>query len=227
MLLKAASIPNTFYRLRSQAILAVLYKTGKRRGELAILKREAVAIEGDTLQITFTLEKKKRHFKLCPNCLTKDKPTKNSATGSFCKKCGVNLTEVKVSANSLSTDSLKTFSVDYLVKHILDYKAFLDNLEKKPTYFFPASKDVFGTVIILQDVGVKGRQIYNIVHSLNSKIWVHLFRDSVAGKIVKADNSLNGMFKVLNRLDLENLETARHYVKRYVGDIIETEATSD
>jgi hypothetical protein len=43
----------------------------------------------------------------------------------------------------------------------------------------------------------------------------------VGAEIVKADPTLVGMFKVLTRLDLENLETARRYVKRYVGDVIE------
>ena len=224
-MLKARLIPNTFYRLRSQAIVAVFSKTGKRRGELAKLKRENVTIEGDKLVIDFTLEKKKRHFKLCPKCLTKDRPTRNSATAQFCKKCGLSLAEVETSVNSLQTSSIKRlFLDDPLVKKVTEYLDFLDGLNKKVVYLYPASRAINGTVVILQDVGLKGRQLYNLIHALNSKVWPHLFRETVGGKIVLAENSLAGLFKVMSRLDLENLETAQHYVKRWAGDIIERES---
>ena len=52
-------------------------------------------------------------------------------------------------------------------------------------------------------------------------MWPHLFRETVGGKIVINENNLSGLFKVMSRLDLENLETAQHYVKRWAGDIIE------
>jgi integrase len=222
MLSRAGEIKNGFYRLRSLAILCILKRTGKRRGELASLKRENVTVEGDKLQIRFTLEKKKRHFKLCSNCQTEDKPTKNPATSLFCKKCGINIEANPIQTTSLETESLKSiYLADPLAKHITNLQSFLESLDRKTEYFFPASRDVFGAVVILQDAGVKGRQIYNLVHALNSELWPHLFRDTVGAEIVRADSSLFGLFKVLTRLDLENLETARRYVKRYVGEVIE------
>jgi integrase len=222
MLDRAGEIKNEFYRLRSLAILCILKRTGKRRGELASLKRENVTVEGDKLQIRFTLEKKKRHFKLCSNCQTKDKSTKNTATSLFCKKCGINIEANSIQTSSLETESLKSiYLADPLAKHITNLQGFLESLDQKTEYFFPASHNVFGAVIILQDAGVKGRQIYNLIHALNSELWPHLFRETVGAEIVKADPTLVGMFKVLTRLDLENLETARRYVKRYVGDVIE------
>ena len=191
MLDRAVEIKNEFYRLRSLAILCILKRTGKRRGELASLKRENVKIEGDKLQIRFTLEKKKRHFKLCSNCQTKDKPTKNTATSVFCKKCGINIEANPILTNSLETESLKSIYLsDPLAKPITDYMKFLESLAQKTEYFFPASHDVFGTVIILEDVGIKGRQIYNLVHALNSDLWPHLFRDTVGAEIVRAHANL-------------------------------------
>lgn len=223
MLDRAGEIKNEFYRLRSLAILCILKRTGKRRGELASLKRENVKIEGDKLQICFTLEKKKRHFKLCSSCQTENKPTKNTASSRFCKKCGISIEANPILTNSLETDSLKSIYLsDPLAKHLIDYMRFLGRQEPKPDFFFPASRDVFGnTVVILQNEGIKGRQIYNLVRALDSKLWPHLFRETVGAEIVKADPTLVGMFKVLTRLDLENLETAGRYVKRYMGDVIE------
>lgn len=226
MLTRAESIKGEFYRLRSLAILSILKRTGKRRGELASLKRENVTIEGDKLLFRFTLEKKKRHFKQCSNCETQDRPTKNPATSHFCKKCGISIEANPIKANRLETESLKSmFLTDPLAQHIVNYMKFLDSLKHKIEFFFPATRDVFGTISIRLNKGIKGRQIYNLVHSLNSELWPHLFRETVGAEIVKADPTLIGMFKVLNRLDLENLETARRYVKRFVGDLIEAEPT--
>jgi integrase len=218
MLSRAEKIKNPFYRLRSIAILCVLKRTGKRRGELARLKKDNVTIESDKLQIRFTLEKKIRHFKVCHNC-----SEKNSAKALFCKKCGTNIEPDQVQTNRLETESLKSlFLSDPLAHHITDYLKFLESQKPTPLFFFPASRDIFGNaVVILQDEGIKGRQIYNLIHALNSELWPHLFRDTMGAEIVRADSSLYGLFRVMRRLDLENLETSTRYVRRFIGEVIE------
>ena len=161
MMLKAGLQPNVFYRLRSQALIAIFSKTGKRRGELAKLKRNYLTISEDNTQllIDFTLEKKKRHFKLCSNCLTRDKPTRNSATALFCKKCGVNLSETIVSVNSLSVNSIKSLYLDDpLVIHITEYLNFLDSLKHKDIWLFPASPFING-MSCTPRCRAKGRQL--------------------------------------------------------------------
>lgn len=224
MMIKAELLPLDFYRLRTQAIIAIFSKTGKRRGELKKLKREDLTFNEDHTQllINFTLEKKKRHFKLCPQCYTRDKPTHNSATALFCKKCGFSLAETKVTENKLAVNSIKALYLDDpLVKPIIEYLNFLDNLRCKSVWLFPASRVINGNLVILPEKGLQDRQLYNIVVANNAAIWPHLFRETVGGRIVRSDNSLAGLFKVMARLDLENLETAQHYVKRWAGDVIE------
>jgi len=225
MIGKAETIKERFYRLRSLALISLLKRVGKRRGEIPKLLRKDVTNETVNMEpvysFRFTLEKKIRHFKLCQNCLTKGKPTRNSSTANFCKKCGVSIELNPILSTHKQAYSLKNIKLsDPLAHYITEYLEFLDGLNPIPLFLFPATKNIFGTMIILENEGLKGRQIYNLIHALNPNAWTHLFRDSVGGSLAKADNSLTGLFTIMNRLDLENLETARCYVKRFAGETI-------
>lgn len=57
---RAEQIKNEFFKLRSLALLSLLRLTGKRRGEIATLKLDNLKVESNFLNITFTLEKKRR-----------------------------------------------------------------------------------------------------------------------------------------------------------------------
>jgi integrase len=60
ILRKAEAIEDKFFRLRVLAVLCVLRLTGKRRGEIAKLEVNDFKIENNFLNITFTLEKKRK-----------------------------------------------------------------------------------------------------------------------------------------------------------------------
>jgi integrase len=60
MLCEAKQIPETFYRLRTLALLCILRLTGKRRSEIALLEISDLKILDLYLQITFTLSKKRK-----------------------------------------------------------------------------------------------------------------------------------------------------------------------
>lgn len=57
---KARKIENKFFRLRTLALLCVLRLTGKRRGEVASVKLIETKTENSFLNLTFTLEKKRK-----------------------------------------------------------------------------------------------------------------------------------------------------------------------
>lgn len=60
MLREAEALPETFYRLRTLALLCILRLTGKRRSEVARLELSDFKIEKGFLHVTFTLSKKRR-----------------------------------------------------------------------------------------------------------------------------------------------------------------------
>lgn len=111
---------------------------------------------------------------------------------------------------------------DSLTKHILKYLSYLRSIPNPPKYFLPRTCQniLFNLFLIDKDHHIKGRQVFNIVRKLTDKVWPHLFRETVASDIIKKDPTLIGIFKVMQRLDLESYETGFHYLRRFAGDII-------
>jgi len=171
------------------------------------------------LTVTFTLEKKKRKHKKCPNC-----NTKNSSTASFCKNCGSDVSRIPVAFTSKQAKALKAFSLmDPLTQNILKYLDFLHSLNPVPKFWLPSGKNVFGNYIIIPNQHLSDREVFNIVRDSSETIWPHLFRETVASDIVKQDNSIIAAFKVQKRLDLEDMRTGFNYLQRFAKDIIERE----
>jgi len=112
---------------------------------------------------------------------------------------------------------------DPLTRNILTYLEYLNKLEPKPKFWLPRAKSVFGTIIVLTDSHISGRQVFNIVRGLSETIWPHLFRETVASDVIKQDNSIIAAFKVQRRLDLADFRTGFNYLKRFAVDVIERE----
>ena len=119
----------------------------------------------------------------------------------------------------LSTKSIPLS--DPLAKRVLQYLEYLKQIKAK--FFLPQAKSVFGSIVVNPEQHISGRQVFNIVRSCSETIWCHLFRETVASDIVKADNSIIAAFKVQRRLDLEDYRTGFRYVKRFAEDVIERE----
>lgn len=129
--------------------------------------------------------------------------------------------EKKRKGHILQKLSTKSISLTHpLVKPILQYLEYLNNLNPKPKYFLPQAKPVFSYIVINPDKHISGRQVFNIVRSCSETIWPHLFRETVASDIIREDDSIISAFKVQRRLDLEDFRTGFRYLKRFATDII-------
>jgi len=129
--------------------------------------------------------------------------------------------EKKRKGHVLQKLSTKSVSLTHpLVKPILEYLEYLNNMKPKPKYFLPQAKPVFGYIVINPDKHISGRQVFNVVRNCSESIWCHLFRETVASDIIKEDDSIISAFKVQRRLDLEDFRTGFRYLKRFATDII-------
>lgn len=63
MLKKASELKGKYFRLRAKALISI-FRTGKRRAEVATLEVSDLEIKGDFLYITFTVVKKRRKKEL-------------------------------------------------------------------------------------------------------------------------------------------------------------------
>jgi len=214
---QAGLIKDKFLQMRSVALLCLLRLTGKRRGEIATVRLDDVKIENHLLSVTFSLEKKKRHFKRCPAC-----NEKNTSRAMFCKECGVSLETVEPQSTHKDTRATKDIPLnDPLTQPIVKYIELLKERPTIPKFLFPSTKSVFGqSYVILSDEHLKGRQVFNLIRNLSSEIWVHLFRETVGADIIKKDASIVGAFRVQRRLDLEDMKTGLRYLARYANDVI-------
>jgi len=133
--------------------------------------------------------------------------------------------EKKRKGNILQKQSIKQVPLtDSLTTYITTYLEHLNQLDPKPAFFFPRIKSVFGVAeVIMPTEHISGRQVFNIVRSLSSEVWPHLFRETVGSDVIKQDSSIIGAFKVMRRLDLEDYRTGFNYLKRYAGDVIRRE----
>jgi hypothetical protein len=216
---QANCIKNEYFRLRALAVLSLLRLSGKRRTEISWIPLENFKIENDLLNVTFALEKKKRKHKKCPGC-----GTKNPVASSFCKNCGLGISQLPIAFTSKQAKSLKAFPLsDPLTQNVLRYYEYLRTLNPVPKFWLPSGKCVFGNYFIIPDKHLSDREVFNIVRDASETIWPHLFRETVASDIVKQDNSIIAAFKVQKRLDLEDMRTGFSYLQRFAKDVIKRE----
>jgi len=218
---KANTIEDEYFRLRALAVLSLLRLSGKRRTEIAWVPLENFKAENDLLEVIFTLEKKKRKHKKCPNC-----STKNPSIASFCKKCGLQISEISVTFTSKQAKSIKAFPLsDPLTQNLLKYLDYLTSLNLHPKFWLPSGKSVFGNYCIIPDRHLSDREVFNIVRGTSETLWPHLFRETVASDIVRQDNSIIAAFKVQKRLDLEDMRTGFNYLQRFAKEVINREGS--
>jgi len=215
----ASAIKDEYFRLRALAVLSLLRLCGKRRGEVCCIPLNSFKVENDLLCVTFTLEKKKRRHKNCPNC-----KTKNSKSAIYCRTCGLDISKATITSTTKRTKAIKAFPLsDSLTKNIVAYLDYLHSLKPMPKFWLPSGKSIFGYYIISPNGHLSDRALFNIVRSVSETIWPHLFRETVASDIVKQDNSIIAAFKVQKRLDLEDIKTGFGYLERYSKDIIKSQ----
>ena len=146
----------------------------KRRGEISGISLDNFKVENDLLTVTFTLEKKKRKHKKCPSC-----DTKNSKVSLFCKKCGLELSNVQITYTSKQAKALKAFPTSNpLTQNILKYLTYLRSLNPVPKFWLPSGKAVFGYYVIVPDKHLSGRAVFNIVRNTSDTLATPVSRNS-------------------------------------------------
>ena len=124
-----------------------------------------------------------------------------------------------ITLNKVSTKTYRRS--DPLTHHILAYTFFLETLSPKPKFFLPSGKNVFGNYVIYPDEHLSGRHVFNLIRNCSQKIWPHLGRETRAYDVVQSDNTIAGVFKVQNALDLKSMTTAFNYLKRFSKEAVE------
>ncbi len=174
-----------FLALRNPAILCLIRITGKRRAEIAALKKNDVWVDESYIYFNFGLLKK--HKDKVPN-----------------KVRGIKLSD--------------PFSYP-----ILNYINYVNENYPESDNFWLGVWPVFGNYVIRPDIGLTGKQIYNIIRECGDltdvAVWPHLFRETAGGETIKADPTVYGVRKVMDRIDVTE-RTAWAYMNRYVTSVI-------
>lgn len=220
--------PNEYFRLRAKAVLSLFRLSGKRRGEISNIPLDYFKVEGDLLNVTFILEKKQRKYKDCLFCFTgadkngKAKPTRNNKNAQFCFKCGKDISMAPVTAPTKEIKKTKAFRLgNPLTNHVLAYLEYLQQMKPTPKFWLPSGRNVFGNYTVLANEHLRGREVFNIVRDCSETLWPHLFRETNASDIIKADDSLMSIYKVQRRLDHVSVNTSYLYVARYAKEVID------
>ena len=194
---KATSITDVYTRLRALSLLAIFSLTGKRVSEVSILKMSDVTVYPNRVVFKFTLSKKRR----------KEKQPDGSVK----------------SIKKYETVKKTISKTNPLTQHVINYYDFMKKNHAKSLYLFPSGLTFFGDTRIFYDQEhISRSQIWRIIKQLSPKIWLHLFRETVGGRIAEEDGmTINAIYKIKNRLNLVREDTAFRYVKRYAEDVIE------
>jgi integrase len=105
---------------------------------------------------------------------------------------------------------------------VKQYFDFMKKNHPNCKYLFPSGKAIFSNYIFDYSKPISGRQLLRIIKTLNVRGWQHLYRETVGAKIIDKNPTLDGVFAVSNRLDIE-FNTAVHYFQRHVKQRLEKE----
>jgi hypothetical protein len=136
---QANGINNKYLGLRALAVLSLLRLSGKSRTEISWIPLENFKVENNLLNVTFALEKKNRKHKKCPSC-----GTKNPVASSFCKQCGLGISQIPISFTYKQTKALKAFSLSHpLTQNILGHHEYQSSLNPITKFWLPSGKSGF------------------------------------------------------------------------------------
>jgi len=204
---EAENLPNEFYRSRAKALVCILTKTGKRMSEIARLKVKDFTVSENYVSVRFVLSKKRVESKMA-RTVEKDIPL-NEYYGKL-------IVEHLEYLKTLGSRKANVGLVEVVPTH--------PKLEG-PEWFFPRSyySPITGKCLVSMTEGLTQRSLFNILRSLSTKVWPHLFRERAAAVVIDRDPSIIGAFKVQRRLDLKDVRTGFAYLQRYAKDRIEIE----
>ena len=219
---KADDLELEYFRLRAKAIIGLVKVFGKRRAELCLLEMNDLVVDGDFLNITFTICKKsKKGFFQYLDFLKRQ--------GNFellNKPLPVLQEEHKLWNLTLDGTRQKRYRrpkqtpiSDKYARYILDYFLYVQGKYPTSRYLFPSGRCLFGSPTYVADCSkaLSGRQLLRIVKALDSNVWLHLFRKNKGSEVArKYGRTLDSAYQVKTTLDLERTETALRYIEEFV-----------
>jgi len=119
---------------------------------------------------------------------------------------------------------------DPYAKPVLDYYTHMTENHPDCMYLFPSTKysNLNGTVTLDPDRPLSRTTIWRVVVGAGEEAWPHLFRETVGARVVKRHgDTIDSLFAVKRRLDLERLDTAMRYVERYAAEKLDLSASTD
>lgn len=182
------------------------------------LKSEVMRLRTRALIALFRLTGKRRS-EVCRLEVKDFNPTPDAIEVSF-----VLSKKRKVAAMSMRATKVLPRS-DPLTREITRYLIYLGQLKPVPRYFLPRLTKTFsGDVVVSTDSHIGGRQCLNLIRVVSLESWPHLFRETVGASIVAEDPTLLSAFKVMQRLDLSDIQTGFRYFTRWSKDVIDRAA---
>jgi integrase len=220
MLEEADAIEQEYFRLRVKALIGLVKKFGKRRAEVASLKREDLKIENGKLLVTFTLRKKhkKGRFQYIAFLKKNNPVTLENMSWEQIEAEWKEWTQTEKGYRVKEDKRTKSVDVnDKYAKLILEYLDYLNENYPNAKYVFPSGLEVFGeSYIVFEEQHLSGRQLLRLIKPLNENAWLHLFRETKGAEIARdLGMTITAVTEVKNTLDLENETTAYRYVRRY------------
>lgn len=135
---------DSIMRARDKALIALAWTFFKRGGEVLKLKRKDVDLTEKEIIVTFSVSKKKKRFKVCPEC-----ETKNGFRSKFCRECNRNLLDVAISeeGGELIVTKRKVLThkfVRYVLEWIKKFDFLTENFKNRgEALLFPPLRVVF------------------------------------------------------------------------------------
>jgi len=225
LMLRAADLLKTeYFRKRAKALIALLKKFGKRRSEIARLTVDDLKIneKNHDLEVTFTLSKKHKRglFQYLEFLKEQNNPELLNKPYPLLVEEWRKWQQTEEGHRIKNDTSLQSISLDdKYTTYILDYLRYMKATVRDAKFLFPSGTEVFGgAYIIVPREHLSGSQLLRIIKPLNNTAWLHLFRETKGAEIAKNEGrTIDAVYKVKENLDLENEDTAYHYVRRFAA----------
>lgn len=221
LLTKADLIQDEYFRLRSKAVVTTAKVFGKRESEIARLEMNKIIQVNDSLELNFTLSKKRKKglFQFL-EYLKKHDPAQLAKPLPELQSMWRDWQQTLEGHKIQNSESLKSIDLDDKYgKHLVEYYNYMKEHHPNSQYLFPSGKTVFGqSYIFYEDIHIHPKHLLRILKSLKHDTWMHLYRETKGAQVAKEKGrNLDAVYEVKDTLDLANESTAYNYVKRFVA----------
>lgn len=214
-------IKNEYFKLRSKAIVATAKVFGKRESEIARLEMKKINNTSSTLELTFSLSKKRKKglFQFIEFLKNHD-PEKLKLPLPEIETLWKLWQDTQDGHRIRDSESLKSVDLnDKYGKHLVAYYDYMKTQYPNTLYLFPSGKTVFGkSYIVYGGEHLHPKGLLRLLKELKSDTWMHLYRETKGAQVAREKGrNLDSVYAVKDTLDLSDETTAYNYVKRFVA----------